>query len=672
MSVPRNSYRLRQILSVLLIGALLLPSLSSGVTFAHNGQHGGPGGHLPGTVENVTLIGKAIVTQTEGLVADVAVSPDGQWAFLANWGEPDCAGPETGGQNTPDAGAWVIDISNLRDPVTVGFIPSHQDSRPGEGMQVVNVTTKFFNGNILVMNNEQCGKNGKGGVSLWDVTNPRKPYKLSEHFGDRGGIAPGDANDIHSSFAWDVGDKAYVVIVDNFESTDVDILEITNPKRPRLIKEFSVAEHVPAILQNATIPNLVDVFLHDMIVKKINERWILLLSYWDGGYVQYNVNDPANPVFIGDTDYKANDPELPDSAGESAPPEGNGHQAEFTVDNQFFIATDEDFAPRGVKLFEITTGPAVGEYAAGFFDWTTRIGALADETLNGPTVYGGYGCPGDAIPAPSAMALAENEELILVLQRGPLDDPDDTRPACFFSEKVESAQDAGYDAVIIANHHVGADNGASPDSTFCGSQGHAFTPTIPAICIGHRAFHLLFNTAENYTYPEADPAIGAVGERVRATERFDGWGYVHLFTNTPVGGKFAELDTYAIDEAHDPAFASTYGDLTVHEVATDPQNASLAYLSYYAGGIRVIEIQCADPDDESTCKLVEVGKYIDEGGNNFWGVEAFVRNGETYILGSDRDSGLWIFKYNPASVQGAASAGQQLDQRFFLPLVVSD
>jgi hypothetical protein len=110
----------------------------------------------------------------------------------------------------------------------------------------------------------------------------------------------------------------------------------------------------------------------------------------------------------------------------------------------------------------------------------------------------------------------------------------------------------------------------------------------------------------------------------------------------------------------------------VHEVATDPQNANLAYLSYYAGGIRVIEIQCTIPTDQSTCELVEVGRYIDAGGNNFWGVEAFVRNGETYILGSDRDSGLWIFKYTPPTVQGAASAAQPLEQRFFLPLVVSD
>ena len=106
-----------------------------------------------------------------------------------------------------------------------------------------------------------------------------------------------------------------------------------------------------------------------------------------------------------------------------------------------------------------------------------------------------------------------------------------------------------------------------------------------------------------------------------------------------------ELDTYAIPEAHDPDFAFGYGDLTVHEVATDPQDASLAYLSYYSGGLIAIQIQCSDPSDNSTCELVEVGGYRDPEGNDFWGVETFVGDdGFTYILASDRDSGLWIFR----------------------------
>ena len=64
-----------------------------------------------------------------------------------------------------------------------------------------------------------------------------------------------------------------------------------------------------------------------------------------------------------------------------------------------------------------------------------------------------------------------------------------------------------------------------------------------------------------------------------------------------------ELDTYAIPEAHNPAFATGFGDLSGH--------------------------------------------YIDTGGNNFWGVQVFQNAGQEYVAASDRDLGLYIFKYNP-------------------------
>jgi hypothetical protein len=222
-------------------------------------------------------------------------------------------------------------------------------------MQVVSLTTKAFSGDVLVMNNEQCGKNGKGGVSLWNVSNPLKPYKLSEHWGDRGGLLPGDSNDTHSAFAWDAGDKAYVT---------------------------------------QTQLGLVQINLHDMVVKKIDGHWIMLLSYWDGGYVQLNVDNPAAPAFIGDTDFNNPDPELLESAGVAFPPEGNGHQAEFTADNRFFIATDEDFAPYGATHFEIAEGTHAGTYPSVPVPGSTPIVTLDDELLNGPMVYGRLRVPG--------------------------------------------------------------------------------------------------------------------------------------------------------------------------------------------------------------------------------------------------------------------------------------
>ena len=613
---------------------------------AHPGQHGSDDGHLLGTGEwgKIDLVGRVEVTQTDDLVADVAAF--GNYAYLANWGEPDCSGPEKGGVNTPDAGAWVIDISDPANPRKVNFIPMPQDTRPGEGMQVTHLETKWFSGDVLVMNAEACGKNYKGGFMLYDVTNPLKPVKLKEGFGDRTGS---DAHQTHSAFVWQPpgSSRAYLVTQDEEDLADVDIYDITNPRRPRLLVELDL--NTLGVAQPEL--NLADSSLHDMTVKCMDSgpfagKCIMLASYWDGGYVLLDVTDPANPAFLYDTDFAPIDPELFEQTGIALTPEGNAHQAEFTADNRFFIGTDEDFSPYRARI--VTDDGAV--YDAAEFGWTVPLADLYG-TLNGPTVYGGYGCPDDrgSIPDASVLGpLAPDEEAILVLQRGPVGDPSDPSSACFFSEKVETAQLLGYDAVIIANHHTGALGGVGPDTYFCGGQGHIFEIQISAVCVGHRAMHELFDTAANFTYPESVPAVGTIGDRVTVTTQFDGWGYVHLFD--ALTGQ--ELDTFAIPEAMDPAYATGYGDLTVHEVATDPTDPSLAYLSYYSGGLRALQIQCANPADTTTCQLVEVGGYLDPAGNDFWGVEVIpnpadnpaVDGDEVLILASDRDYGLFIFR----------------------------
>lgn len=95
-------------MTIVLVAIAVVMASSLGIAssaFGH--QHGQPTGHLlgSGAFGNIELVSKLRLTDTPELVADVAVSPDGNYAFLANWGEPDCAGPEVGGQTSPDAGA---------------------------------------------------------------------------------------------------------------------------------------------------------------------------------------------------------------------------------------------------------------------------------------------------------------------------------------------------------------------------------------------------------------------------------------------------------------------------------------------------------------------------------------------------------------------------------------
>ena len=64
------------------------------------------------------------------------------------------------------------------------------------------------------------------------------------------------------------------------------------------------------------------------------------------------------------------------------------------------IGTDEDFAPYRTGEFRITSGPNAGVYESSIVSGGAAPAILDDLTLNGPVVYGGYGCP-DSAPVPT-------------------------------------------------------------------------------------------------------------------------------------------------------------------------------------------------------------------------------------------------------------------------------
>lgn len=569
-------------------------------THGHDAQHGGDEGHLDPVVDDVEVLSRLRLSNVEpGKIADVTVHDD--HAYLAAWGGVSCTG----------TGFYVADISDVRNPREVAFVPAPAGSYPGEGMQALPVHTRSFKGDLLVTNNEICGEGGVGGINIYDVTDPRAPRALAEGVGD---FDEGEevANQTHGVFAWTQGKQAYAVMVDNEEAADVDILDISDPANPVLIAEHDLAALFPEILQPDQ--GLDEVFLHDMVVKKIGSRYVMLASYWDAGYVQLDVTDPVNPRYLADSDFAAVDPEAAES-GLQVPPEGNAHQAEFTRSAQFVLAADEDFSPYALRGRNTTQGTAID---AGQGSGTPPL--EPGQQITGETVYVGQACDVAGVPA------GDGESDIAVVERG----------ACTFTQKVASVETAGgYAAVLVVN---------SQSPTNCNATlGMSVEGGIPAFGVapreqGFALFGQPFDEAACLagTGPATLPVeVGTRGDSVAFESYFDGWGYVHLYDRRSM----TELDTYAIDEAHDPAFASGFGDLSVHEVAVSQRNKDLAYLSYYAGGLRVIDI--------SSGKIEEVGAFIDEGGNNFWGVETFVQRGREYVALSDRDFGLYIARYTP-------------------------
>ena len=569
----------------------------------HRHKHAGTTGHLQATRSNVELVSTLkLQSAPRKRIADVAVH--GGYAYLGSWGGGTCK----------HNGVHVVDVRDPTRPKKVGFIPGPTGSYPGEGVQALHLSTPAFEGDVVVTNNETCdGKRRTGGLNLYDVTNPRRPRTLVVGFGDRSGPREpkeAKAHEIHSVFAWDAGERAYAVLVDNREARDVDIADISNPRKPVLVAEYDLRTRFEQIKQ-ARPASLRDIFHHDVVVKKIGARQIMLVSYWDGGYVKLDVTDPRKARYLADSDFATLDAELLAQAGLREAPEGNAHQSEFTKASDFIIAADEDFDSNGLEA-RTNDGES---FLASPGDRTPAVEVGTE--LTGKVRYVGRACDGDA-PVPAAAGAT-----FAVVTRG----------VCPFTAKLAKVEAERYAAAIVVN---------TEGREACDSFRMAVQGGIPAFsverAVGLDLFDKPFDTKAcraGSAHFLPDVPIGAEGDTVTVRAFFDGWGYVHLFRNGR--GKLEQLDTYAIPEGMDPKLARGRGDLTVHEVATSHVRNDLAYLSYYAGGFRVLRIE----DDE----LVEAGRFIDVAGNNLWGVQVFRRGDREYVAASDIDFGLYVFRY---------------------------
>lgn len=88
-----------------------------------------------------------------------------------------------------------------------------------------------------------------------------------------------------------------------------------------------------------------------------------------------------------------------------------------------------------------------------------------------------------------APAVDPGEEKIIVFQRGPVGvSSHAAHEGCFFSEKIAAGQAAGYDVVIIANHHLGSNAGELPDAFLCEGQGNPVAGTAAGLSVGHRVY----------------------------------------------------------------------------------------------------------------------------------------------------------------------------------------
>jgi hypothetical protein len=355
--LPRTAKRA----AALLFAGLLLAAGLQGVAQAHpeggGGKEDGPfdWSHLEGHNGDgggfsesfgVTRVGHT--DPGTGFNADVVAHR--RHAYLGSWGTLGALGlPATWNVFCQSFGVRVFDLHDPSDPVMVSTFADGASEPDLAGTWTEKVIVDSFKGrDIAVVSFQNCARDPNTGVidpdahrgwGLYDVTDPANPQRLSLVFTD--------VRDQGSHEIWleKRGNKLYVytaVILSELLTSpdaatpgvpDFQIWDVSDPTDPVKVGEWGAWAELgvhPTDGQGAFAFN----FVHSVVGAIVGNQHRAYLSYWDLGTIILDVSDPANPQFIGRTEFTADE-------------EGNAHSAWLARGGNILIQADEDFTPVG-------------------------------------------------------------------------------------------------------------------------------------------------------------------------------------------------------------------------------------------------------------------------------------------------------------------------------------
>ena len=334
------------------------------------GQLGDPGAAPPesprASSKNINILGHA--DPGGGFNGDVVAHRG--FAYLGSWG----AFEDETVDFCPSQGVRIYSLKDLTNPTLVATF-ADEVSEPDlagtwtEKVIVQHVNTPWFNGDLAAVSIQHCAEGAFAGFGLWDVTDPANPQRLSLY------AAPGTGGS-HELWLQKVGSRAYVYTAIPFSEFDTSpdggitpgradfrIVDVSDPANPTDIGEWG------AWAELGLFPFYEDengVFRVNFVHSVNGDGKYAYLSYWDLGTVILDVTDPANPTFLGRTEYN------PDE-------EGNAHSSWLAKGGNLLIQTDEDFDPSPNPDLETAWG------YARFFDISDPSSPTQLATFKMPT-----------------------------------------------------------------------------------------------------------------------------------------------------------------------------------------------------------------------------------------------------------------------------------------------
>jgi hypothetical protein len=267
-------------------------------------------------------------------------------AYLGSWA--------AGAARCPSFGVRVFDTSDPASPRQVSTFADGASEPEAQGswtekVVVQRVGSSHFAGDLAAVSFQRCAGTGHRGFGLYDVTVPADPQRLA--------LVPTAANGSHEIWLEKRGDRAYVYTavieaerltspdgVTPGDEADFQIWDVSDPRNPERVGQWGAWREL-GIPPRFTDENGVArrSHVHSVIGAVSGNQHRAYLSYWDSGTVILDVSDPANPVFLGRTEFAPHE-------------EGNAHSAWLARGGNLLIQADEDFNPVGSAVIEPAWG----------------------------------------------------------------------------------------------------------------------------------------------------------------------------------------------------------------------------------------------------------------------------------------------------------------------------
>jgi hypothetical protein len=299
-------------------------------------------GTKSGSALNMVAVGQTSLGD-RGFNGDVFVYK--RFGYVGRWGFFDASHP----QFCPAGGVAVIDATDPANPHQVANLEI-----PGASHEDVSVYTARYGPlaghDIAAVGLQYCASArtdpaaaGKRGLGLWDVTTPAAPTLLAVF--DTGCCTRG-FHELEVGDRADLGRTFVYASLPYAERADADspngmrdrqgrgeawIVDVTDPAHPSLVSTFGIKKDLgldPAAGQGCFALS----FGHGMDPSEDGRT--LFVSYWDAGFIELNVADPARPRFVNRFTYPAD-------------ADGDAHSTSYDDARKLLFAADEDFCKNG-------------------------------------------------------------------------------------------------------------------------------------------------------------------------------------------------------------------------------------------------------------------------------------------------------------------------------------